>query len=58
LFASAMNGIRDVHKACAEIDLDQALAQSAMLAEVLDRIESTAPDGEPGVFRYRMRMTS
>ncbi|MDF2758783.1 MAG: hypothetical protein K0S99_1415 [Thermomicrobiales bacterium] len=53
LFASAMNGIRDVHKACAEIDLDQALARSAMLAEVLDRIESTAPDGEPGVFHSR-----
>jgi hypothetical protein len=53
LIASAMNGIRDVRKACAEIDLDQALAQSAILAEVLDRIESTAPDGEPGVFRYR-----
>ena len=53
LIASAMNGIRDVHKACAEIDLNQAIAQSDMLAEVLDRIESNAPDGEPGVFRYR-----
>jgi hypothetical protein len=53
LIASAMNGIRDVHKACMGIDLDQALAQSTMLAEVLDRIESTEADGEPSVFRYR-----
>jgi hypothetical protein len=44
LIASAMNGIRDVHKACAEIDLDQALAQSVMLARVLDRIESAGSE--------------
>jgi hypothetical protein len=53
LIASAMNGIRDVHKACAEIDLDHALAQSAVLARALDCIESAGPEGEPAVFRYR-----
>ena len=53
LIASAMNGIRNAHQACAEIDLDQALAQSAMLEGVLDRIESTGAEGQPAVFRYR-----
>lgn len=48
-----MNGLRGVQRACMEIDLDQALTRSAMLAEVLDRIGSAVPDGEPGVFRYR-----
>jgi hypothetical protein len=53
LIAGAMNGIRDVHKACAEIDLDQALEQSAVLVGVLDRIESAGSVGQPAVFRSR-----
>jgi hypothetical protein len=53
LIVSAMTGIRDVHKACAEIDLDQALEESAMLAAVLDQIESAGSQGHPAVFRYR-----
>jgi hypothetical protein len=53
LIASAMNGIWDVQKACAEIDLDQALEQSAVLAGVLDRIGSIGSEGDPAVFRYR-----
>jgi hypothetical protein len=53
LIASAMDGVRDVQRLCAEIGLDHALAQSALLVGVLDRIESTGSDGEPAVFRHR-----
>jgi hypothetical protein len=53
LIASAMTGIRDVHKVCAEIDLDQALEQSAMLAGVLDRIETAGFEGHPAAFHQR-----
>jgi hypothetical protein len=42
-----------VHKACTELDIDEGLAQSTMLAGVLDRIESATSDGQPAVFRRR-----
>lgn len=53
LIASAMDGVRDVQRACAEIALDTALAQSALLVGVLERIESTGSEGEPAVFGHR-----
>jgi hypothetical protein len=53
LIASAMDGIRDVQRACAEIALDAALAHSALLAGVLERIESTGSEGAPALFRHR-----
>jgi hypothetical protein len=53
LIASAMDGIRDVQRACAEIGFDHALAQLPLLDGVLDRIESTGSDGEPATFRHR-----
>lgn len=53
LIASAMDGIRDVQRACAEIGFDDAVAQSALLVGVLDRIKSTGSEGEPAVFRHR-----
>jgi hypothetical protein len=53
LIASAMKGIRDVQRACAEIALDDAVAKSAPLVGALERIESTGAEGHPAVFRYR-----
>jgi hypothetical protein len=53
LIASAMDGIRDVQRACAEIGFDHALAQLPMVADALDRIESTGSEGEPATFRHR-----
>jgi hypothetical protein len=55
LIASAMDGIRDVQRACAEIAFDDALAQSVVLPAVLERIESTGSEGHPAVFRHRRR---
>jgi len=53
LIASAMDGIRDVQRACAEIALDDAVSKPAVLVGVLERIKSTGAEGHPAVFRYR-----
>jgi len=50
LLEGAMTGIRGVHRACVEIDLDDALAKVPTLTAALDRLGDV--EGEPTLFRH------
>jgi hypothetical protein len=52
LAAEAMDGLRDVHQACAELDLDDALEHCEEVVAVVERIKAREPNGHPAAFRY------
>lgn len=53
LAEEAMDGLRDVHRACAEIDLDVAIREAGVVVSALDRIEADEGEGIPAVFVLR-----
>lgn len=52
LAAEAMDGLRDVHHACTELDLDDALEHCEEVLAAAERIEAREANGHPAVFRY------
>ena len=52
LAAEAMEGLRDIHRACTEIELDQALKANDEVVRAIRRIESLDAEGNPALFRY------
>jgi hypothetical protein len=52
LAAEAMEGLRDVHRVCTELNLDEALDHSATVLAALERIEMHQAIGHPAIFRY------
>jgi hypothetical protein len=57
LAEDAMEGLREVHRACAEIDLDVAIREARVVGCALNRIEADDGEGIPAVFILRGELT-
>lgn len=53
LAAEAMDGLREVHRACTDLDVDEALERCGEVVAAVERIEAIEADGFPAAFRYR-----
>lgn len=50
--AEAMDGIRDVHRSCTELSIDEALRGCEEVVAAVERIEALTAEGHPALFRY------
>lgn len=51
--AAAMDGLREVHRACTDLGVDEALERCGEVVAAVERIQAIETDGFPAVFRYR-----